>query len=106
MDTITNISSYYAVKSDKLNRHYKKKVSGFDTWTQQEHACEYLIFPENIGIYLSIDELSLSKGELYTFVTNKAGKGKAGTLVAVIMGTKADEINTLEDLKELLNNYK
>jgi transposase len=70
-------------------------VSGFETWNQKEHACEYLIFPENIGPHLSIDELSLSKGELYTFVTNKAGKGKMGTLVAVIMGTKADDIKAV-----------
>ena len=83
------------MKSDRLNRHYKKKVSGFETWDQKEHACQYLIFPENIGPHLSIDELSLSKGELYTFVTNKAGKGKAGSLVAVIMGTKADDIETV-----------
>lgn len=54
-----------------------------------------MIFPENIGPYLSIDELSLSKGELYTFVTNKEGKGKSGTLVAVIMGTKANDIETV-----------
>lgn len=87
------------MKSDKLNRHYKKKVSGFDTWNQKEHASDFLIFPENIGPNLSIDELSLSKGELYTFVTNKDGKGKSGTLVAVIMGTKAEEIkNVLEEI--------
>lgn len=49
---------------------------------------------------MSIDELSLSKGELYTFVTNKEGKGKTGTLVAVIMGTKADGIQlVLEKIK-------
>lgn len=70
-------------------------MSGFETWDQKEHACEYLIFPENIGPHLSIDELSLSKGELYTFVTNKDGKGKMGTLVAVIMGTKADDIKAV-----------
>jgi transposase len=54
-----------------------------------------LVFPENIGPHLSIDELSLSKGELYTFVTNKDGKGKKGTLVAAIMGTKADDIKVV-----------
>ena len=47
----------------------------------------------------SIDELSLSKGELYTFITNKEGKGKSGTLVAVVMGTKADDIEAV--LKKL-----
>lgn len=44
---------------------------------------------------MSIDELSLSKGELYTFITNKDGKGKSGTLVAVVMGTKADDIEAV-----------
>lgn len=51
-----------------------------------------MIFPENLGEHLSIDETSLSKGELYTYVTNKAGKGKKGTLVASIKGTKVKEI--------------
>jgi transposase len=34
----------------------------------------------------------LSQGELYTFVTNKSGKGKKGTLVASIKGTQSKEI--------------
>lgn len=43
---------------------------------------------------MSIDEVSLSKGELYTFVTNKKGKGKGKkkTLVASIKGTKSQDI--------------
>ena len=36
--------------------------------------------------------MSLSKGELYTFLTNKGGKGKKGTLVASIKGTKSQDI--------------
>ncbi len=56
-----------------------------------------MIFPENIGEYLSIDEVSLSQGELYTFVTNKNGRGKKGTMVACIKGTLAKDISdTLE----------
>lgn len=51
-----------------------------------------MIYPENIGAYLSIDEVSLSKGELYTFVTNKEGKGKKKTLVASIKGVKSQDI--------------
>lgn len=97
-DTVSNISSYFGVKSDKLNRHYKHKVSGFHTWDQKSHASKYLIFPENIGLYLSIDEVSLSKGELYTFVTNKDGKGKKGTLVACIEGTKAEDIQRVLEM--------
>ncbi len=45
-----------------------------------------------MGEYLSIDEVSLSKGELYTYLTNKAGKGRKGTLVASIKGTRANDI--------------
>jgi transposase len=41
---------------------------------------------------LSIDETSLSNGELYTILTNKAGKGKKGSIVAMIAGTKADAV--------------
>ena len=51
-----------------------------------------MIYPENIGEHLSIDEVSLSKGELYTFVTNKDGRGKKRTLVACVKGTKSQEI--------------
>jgi len=58
-----------------------------------------MLFPKNLGPYLSIDEVSLSKGELYTFVTNKTGKGKKGTLVASIKGTLSkDIIKVLEKL--------
>lgn len=58
-----------------------------------------MLFPENIGTHLSIDEVSLSKGELYTFVTNKKGCGKKGTMVACIKGTRSgDLINILEKL--------
>ncbi|MGX1023388.1 transposase [Psychroflexus sp. MBR-150] len=58
-----------------------------------------MLFPENIGSKLSIDEVSLSKGELYTFVTNKTGRSKKGTLVACIKGTRSgDLLKTLEKL--------
>jgi len=51
-----------------------------------------LLFPENIGSHLSIDEVSLSKGELYTFVTNKQGRGKKSSLIACIKGTLSRDI--------------
>lgn len=52
-----------------------------------------MLFEANVGEYLSIDEVALSQGELYTFVTNKAGKGKKGTLIASIKGTLAKDIS-------------
>jgi len=51
-----------------------------------------MLFPDNLGEYLSIDETSLSNGELYTILTNKAAKGRKGILVAMIKGTKAENI--------------
>jgi transposase len=51
-----------------------------------------LVFEWNIGPRLSIDETSLSHGELYTIVTNKDAKGKRGALVAIVEGTKSDNI--------------
>lgn len=76
-----------------MYRSYKHKTSNYQTWSQKDHAKEYLLYPQNISPYLSIDEVSLSKGELYTFVTSKAGKGKKGTIVAMIASTEASKIN-------------
>lgn len=88
-----NIASYYGINSQKLQRHYKHKVSGFKDWEQLSHAEDYLIYPENITDKLSIDEVSLSKGELYTFVTNKnTGVKNRKSVVAVINGTEAKVI--------------
>ncbi|MFK7060249.1 transposase [Flavobacterium oreochromis] len=51
-----------------------------------------MLFPEDIGKYLSLDETSLSNGELYTVLTNKTAKGRKGTIVAMIAGTKAETV--------------
>ncbi len=71
---------------------YKDFLSDFKAWDQKSHAKKWLIFPKNIGKSLSIDETSLSNGELYTILTNKSGKGRKGTIVAMVAGTKADTV--------------
>jgi len=60
-----------------------------------------MLFPENISDYLSIDEVSLSKGEFYTFVTNKKGKSKQGTLVTCIKGTRSEDIIKVLEMSSL-----
>lgn len=45
-----------------------------------------------MGEDLSLDETSLSNGELYTILTNKAGKGQKGSLIAMIESTQSDKI--------------
>lgn len=62
-------------------------LSDFHSWDQLKHASDWILFENNLGQHLSIDETSLSHGELYTVLTNKAGKGKKGALVAMIKGT-------------------
>lgn len=60
-----------------------------------------MLFPENMGPSLSIDETSLSQGELYTVVTNKEAKGRKGALVALMRGTNSEGIaQVLEKIDE------
>lgn len=67
-------------------------MSGFSEWDEAEHAAEWLLRPENIGTRLCIDETSLSQGELYTFVSNPDGNARKGTLVAMVKGTKKEDV--------------
>ena len=46
----------------------------------------------NICKYLSLDETSLSNGELYTIFTNKNAQGKRATIVASLKETKASNV--------------
>ena len=96
-----SLEKHYHINGTQLERHYKDHLSDFKTWTSAEHAEEWLVFPENIGTRLSIDETSLSNGELYTIVTNKAAKGKKGALVAIVEGTSSEKvIEVLEKIPE------
>jgi len=96
-----SLDKHYHINGTQLERHYKEHLSDFKTWEAAEHAQEWLVFPENIGAKLSIDETSLSKGELYTIVTNKAAKGKKGALVAIVEGTSSEKvIEVLEKIPE------
>jgi len=81
------IGKLYGVDGDLLERQYKEHLSGFRQWDQLDHAEEWVLYPDNIGPRLSIDETSIANGELYTILTNKAAKGRKGSLVAMIKGT-------------------
>jgi len=70
-------------------------LSNFYQWDQLDHASEWILFQENIGSQISIDETSLSRGELYTVLTNKQAKGRKGALIAMIKGTNSDFIRRI-----------
>lgn len=58
-----------------------------------------MLFPDNISNQICIDELALSKGELYTIVSSQNGFLKKKTIIATIKGTKSKEIiNVLEKI--------
>jgi transposase len=96
-----SLEKYYHIDGAQLERHYKEHLSDFKSWEAAEHAEEWLVFPENIGTQLSIDETSLSNGELYTIVTNKSAQGKKGALVAIVEGTASEKvIEVLEKIPE------
>ena len=78
-----------------LEEQYRNHLSDFFQWEQREHACDWILFPENIGQYISIDETALSQGELYTVITNKEAKGRKGALIAMIKGTNSDYVRMI-----------
>jgi transposase len=92
---------YGHIDGDQLGRQYKEHLSGFTDWDAKSHAQDWLVYPENVGEYLSIDETSVSRGELYTIVTNKAAHGGKGTVVAIVSGTVSEVvIEALERIPE------
>jgi len=89
------LGHYFQIDGKQLQDQYKDHISDFHQWDQKEHAGDWMFFPSNMGEYLSIDETALSGGELYTIVTNKAAKGRKGSIVAMLKGTQAQQIITV-----------
>jgi transposase len=87
-----SLEKHYGIDGDQLGQQYKEHLSGYYKWQQWTHADQWILFPYNIGKYLSIDETALSNGELYTIITNKKAKGKKGALVAMINGTSSEKV--------------
>lgn len=82
----------YGVNGKKFRRQYKKSLSEFKDWKQKPHAEDWIIYPENCSEYLSLDEVALSEGELYTVLTSKTARGRKGSLIAIVKGTKSEEV--------------
>jgi transposase len=96
-----SLEKFYHVDGNYLGKQYKEHLSDYQYWDQKEHAADWVLFPANIGPRLSLDETSLSNGELYTILTNKEAKGQKGCLVAMIEGVGADKaIKVLKQIPE------
>ena len=86
-----SLERYFKINGRTLEKNYKEHLSGFREWEQADHASDWILLPENMGENLSIDE-SMHQKDLFTFISNKDGHGKKGTLIAVVRGTKASEV--------------
>ena len=99
--TCRTLEDFYRIDGHTFEKQYKESLSCFRHWDQLAHADEWLLFPENIGPRLAIDESSLSNGELYTFVTNRDAHTRECSLVAVVASTKSEDvIRTLLQIDE------
>ena len=98
------IGELFQLDGKRLEEQYAAHLSGYTEWDQLEHANNWILYPENVGEYLSIDETNLSNGELYTVLTNKAAKGKKGALIALVKGTVSD--NVIEILYKIPENIR
>lgn len=54
-----------------------------------------MLFPENFGKDMSLDETSLSNGDVYTILTNKDARGGKGALAAMIRGVASDTVSSI-----------
>ena len=54
-----------------------------------------MLFPDNFGRDMSLDETCLSNGEVYTILTNKAAHGGKGTLAAMVRGVASDTVSEI-----------
>ena len=54
-----------------------------------------MLFPNNFGRDMSLDETCLSNGEVYTILTNKAAHGGKGALAAMVRGVASDTVSEI-----------
>ena len=87
--TCRTLEEFYHIDGHTFEKQYKEILCGYRNWEQLSHADEWMLFPENIGPHLAIDETSLSNGELYTFVTTAMPYTRGCSLVA---GTKSEDV--------------
>lgn len=106
--TDRSLEWFFDIDGDLFERQYKRHLSGYWEWkdsAEGRHAEQWRVFPQNIGPHLSIDETSLSRGELYTIVTNKEAHGREHSIVAIVMGTDSDVVlHALRQIKSELRN--
>lgn len=101
-----SLGDYFNVDGKLLEEQYVSHLSNYFDWDQREHAENWILFENNLGEFISIDETALSQGELYTVVTNKEAKGRKGALIAIVKGTNSDDVRKVLERIPLRNRNK
>ena len=64
-----------------------------------------MLFPDNFGKDMSLDETCLSNGEVYTILTNKAAHGGKGALAAMVRDSRK-EVGEIKKVVSLCYEYR
>lgn len=98
------VGRFFRTDGKYLGRAYKEHLSGFTDWDQKEHAGEWVLQEKNMGERLCIDETMLHH-DLITFLSNRDGHCKKGTLIAAVKGTTvADVTKHFDEIQEESRN--
>lgn len=89
------VARFNGISPSNLARNYKSHLSDFEIWDQRDHAQDWLLYTDNLGEQVCIDEVALSQGELYTVVSNASAACQQGSLIAIIKGTKAEAVKAI-----------
>ena len=79
------LGTLFGVDGELLERQYRKLLERLS-----EMGSLFLVdwlLEKNIGAYVGIDEVCLSRGELYTILINKEKMGRSGSIIAIVKGT-------------------
>ena len=90
--TCRTLEDFCHIDGHTFGKQYKEVPSGYRDWDQLEHADRWLLFADNTGPHLAIDESLLSDGGLYTFVTDRDACTRERSLAAVVAGTKPEDV--------------
>lgn len=93
--SISTLTALNGLDGRTLRKQYKEVISGNRNLEQSGHAGDYILFPDNIGGDMSLDETGLSNGDFYTLMANKAARGRKGALVAMVRGVATDTVSSV-----------
>ena len=93
--SISTLAARNGLNGQTLRKQYKEVISGYRSWDQLDHADEYILYTENFGADMSLDETCLSNGEVYTILTNKDAHGGKGALAAMVRGVASDTVSAI-----------